>query len=93
MMRHRWDISPKEAIGLQRALAPQVRVEPLAETIETVAGADCAFTDGGRRIIAAAVLCDADSMAILATEQVIQPLAGPTNQHNPVASDLPTTMG
>ena len=37
---HRWDVSPKEAVAIQRALAAQVRHEPLPHPVETIAGVD-----------------------------------------------------
>src|ERR687885_937375 len=40
---HDWQLTPREAIELQRKLRSQVRVEPLARKIETVAGADISF--------------------------------------------------
>jgi len=67
MIRHSWDITPAKAIALQRKLAGLVRVEPLGRPIRTVAGVDCAFLDGGRSIVTAAVLCDAKSWAVLAS--------------------------
>ena len=77
MIRHRWDTSASEAIGLQRRLAGKVRVEPLAGEVATVAGTDCAFTAGGRRIIAAAVLCDAGTMEVIDSAHVEQPCPFP----------------
>ncbi len=73
MLRHRWDISPKKAIELQRGLARKVKLQPLAGDIHTVAGTDCAFLDGGRRIIAVAVLCDAKSMEVIDSADVTMP--------------------
>ena len=67
MLRHRWNIPPSEAISLQRRLAGLVRDKPISRNVRTVAGTDCAFGDAGRRIVAAAVLCDADSMEPIAT--------------------------
>jgi len=64
-MLHSWDISPKEAIALQRRLAGLVRVECVAGPVRTVGGVDCAFSAGGREIIAAAVLCDAETMEVM----------------------------
>lgn len=79
MIRHKWDISPAEAIALQRSLAGKVLVEQLSGSVETVAGVDCAFegsgppwVSSGRRIIAACVLCDAGTMEVLATSHVVQ---------------------
>ncbi len=37
---HSWDLTPKEAVAIQRKLAPLVKEEPLREDIETVAGLD-----------------------------------------------------
>jgi deoxyribonuclease V len=72
MIHHRWDISPFEAIALQRRLAALVRVEPLVGEVHTVGGTDCAFMDGGKRIIAVAVLCDAKSMEVLTSVREIR---------------------
>jgi len=77
MIPHPWDITPAEAIALQRRLADAVRVEPLAGPIRTVAGVDCSFARGGTEIIAAAVLCDARTMEILATAHVRRPCRFP----------------
>ena len=64
MLPHRWDISPREAVALQRELAVQVKIEPLQSPVRTVAGADCAFVGKGR-ILAVAVLCDARTMKVI----------------------------
>lgn len=37
---HRWDVSPKEAVVIQRDLAAKVRQEPLPRPVETIAGID-----------------------------------------------------
>lgn len=37
---HHWDVAPKEAAAIQRALAAEVREEPLPRPIETIAGID-----------------------------------------------------
>lgn len=37
---HAWDVSPKEAIAIQKDLAGKVRFTPLAEEVQTVAGVD-----------------------------------------------------
>ena len=55
-IRHSWDLSPTEAIALQRELAGLVRPVELAGPVRTIAGVDCAFLPGGRQIVAAAVL-------------------------------------
>lgn len=79
MLPHSWDIGPGEAIALQRLLAGQVKVQKLSGPVRTVAGTDCAIVPLGPTtgivghkqanvlIAAAAVLCDARTMQILAT--------------------------
>ena len=76
MIPHAWDISPKEAVALQRDLARLVRIEPVDRDIRTIGGVDCAFTKDGR-ILAAAVLCDARNMETLATADVSMPCEFP----------------
>lgn len=73
MLRHSWDLSPAEAVALQRKLAAQVREEPLPGRVRTIAGVDCAFLDDGKRIAAVAVLCDAHSLEVLETAQDTRP--------------------
>ena len=58
---HAWDLSPKDAIALQKALAGAVvrsdRFGPGGRrAIKQVAGIDAAFADGGRTIRAAVVM-------------------------------------
>lgn len=40
---HDWNLSPREAIELQRKLREQIRIEPLRRDAQTVAGADISF--------------------------------------------------
>ncbi len=41
---HRWDLTPKQAMRLQEQLARRVKLQPLPEHVELVAGADLAFS-------------------------------------------------
>ena len=77
MLNHSWDISPKEAVALQRELAGRVRLDPLTGPVETIAGTDCAFRDGGRRIVAGAVLCDARTLDVVTARHVVRPCTFP----------------
>jgi deoxyribonuclease V len=48
-IEHPWNLTPREAIALQRELAPLVEVgDRLAEEIHSVAGVDVGFEEGGR---------------------------------------------
>lgn len=86
MIRHGWDISPREAISLQSELASRVRVEPLSRCVQTIGGTDCAFLGRGppwaspathRQILTAAVLCDAKSMEVIAAAHDVRPCRFP----------------
>ena len=73
MIPHAWDISPAEAVKLQGLLAKSIRIEPIGRPVRTIVGADCAFIDGGRRIVAVAVLCDARSMEVVESASITRP--------------------
>ena len=90
MLSHSWNISTTEAIALQRKLAGRVVEAPLARPVRTVAGVDCAFVDSqgrrgraawgataGVRVVAAAVLCDAKTMEVVAAAHVVRPCRFP----------------
>src|SRR5262249_11038290 len=40
---HRWDLTPTEAVALQKELRGQVRVEPLSRPTHLIAGGDVSF--------------------------------------------------
>lgn len=44
---HSWDLTPKEAIALQRELAPRVELADRLGPVHRVAGIDVGFEDGG----------------------------------------------
>ncbi|MEO0558513.1 MAG: deoxyribonuclease V [Bacteroidota bacterium] len=61
---HAWDVSPREAIDIQRQLEPLVREEPLAAAaIETVAGLDVSVR--GDRVRAAVVVLHVEDMRVV----------------------------
>ena len=79
---HAWDLSPKEAIALQKTLAGAVarsdRFGPGGRrAIERVAGVDAAFADGGRVIRAAAVMLDYPGLGVTHRVLVERPTAFP----------------
>ncbi len=77
MIHHRWDIAPRRAIALQHKLASRVRIEFISGPVLTIAGTDCAFTDDGTGIVAAAVLCKAGTLEVIASVHVAQPCRFP----------------
>ena len=64
---HEWDLSCKEAIEIQRILASQVRFIAMKKKPKIIAGLDCAFSNNGKIIFAAAVVIDTSDFSIIET--------------------------
>ena len=62
---HDWDLTPKEAVALQRAMAGRVIVRRSRLRIRRVAGADMAFTPDKRYCVAGVVVWDVDAKAVV----------------------------
>ena len=61
---HDWDITPKEAVALQRSLEPLVTEQPLAlDRVETVAGLDVSVR--GDRVRAAIVVLQLPTLQVI----------------------------
>jgi deoxyinosine 3'endonuclease (endonuclease V) len=52
-MLHSWNLSPKQAVALQKQMASRVILKPLPEEITVVAGADVGYSRGHDRAVAA----------------------------------------
>lgn len=74
---HRWNVSPKRAISIQRELAGKITTEALPRRPRLVAGADCAFVDGGNQIIACWVVWDMHTKSIIEATHVVRPVRFP----------------
>ncbi len=57
---HDWNVSYAEARELQEQLACKVSFRPLSKQPKLIAGLDCAFADGGKKIIAVVVVLKPD---------------------------------
>jgi len=62
---HRWSMSPRAAIDLQRRLAGRVRIRRLRKKVRLVAGADLAFSRDGERCLAGVVVYDIESCEVI----------------------------
>lgn len=60
---HPWDVTPTEAVAIQRDLAEHVRFEPLPDTIDTVAGVDVSVR--GDRVRTAIVVLQVDDLEVV----------------------------
>ncbi len=61
---HTWDVTPGEAVAIQRTLAPLVRESPLLATPQTIAGVDMSVR--GDQVQAAVVLLTYPALTIIA---------------------------
>jgi deoxyribonuclease V len=75
--RHRWNLSPRQAILLQKRLAAQVLHVPLPRNPRYIAGGDAAFAPGGTHIIAAWVVWDSQDRSVVDSAIVRKPLRFP----------------
>ncbi|MBY9067041.1 deoxyribonuclease V [Hyphomonas sp. WL0036] len=62
---HSWDITPKEAVALQRELATQVEREDRLGLVSRVAGVDVSYHAATDRLAAAAVVLDAATLQVM----------------------------
>ncbi|MFQ5598153.1 MAG: endonuclease V [Nitrospiria bacterium] len=61
---HAWDVSPAEAIQIQRRLRPQLTLDKAPKTVKTIAGVDVSYTRGSNQLYAAIVVFDLTQAAI-----------------------------
>lgn len=73
LARHRWSLSPRAAIALQRRLQSEVIEAPLGG-VRTVAGADLAFTPDGRRCVAGLVVWDMRERQVIEQQIAVRPV-------------------
>ena len=62
---HRWSMSPRAAIRLQKRLASKVRIEPPRRPVHRMAGVDLAFSPDGQRCLAGVVVYDLDTQDVI----------------------------
>jgi deoxyribonuclease V len=53
---HEWEMTPREAVELQKSLRERVRLAPLERPVETIAGADISFNKFSETIYAGIVV-------------------------------------
>ena len=74
---HDWDVSPREAINIQKQLCRYVIQTDQFGEINTVAGVDVGFEDGGRITRAAIVVLEFPSLELIETAVARQPTRFP----------------
>ena len=68
---HEWNLSPREAVALQKELRHRVLVEAPTREIELVAGADISFNKFSETIYAAIVVLRLPSMEVVEEQGVV----------------------
>lgn len=76
-IRHTWDVTPAEAIALQKELAGRVEQVRISAPVETIGAVDCAFLAGGKQIVATAVVMAAGSLEVIARAYAVAPVLMP----------------
>jgi deoxyribonuclease V len=67
---HSWDLTPGEAIEVQRRLRNLVRLRPLARPVNTIAGADISFNKFSETVYAGIVVLSLPELRVIETAGV-----------------------
>jgi deoxyribonuclease V len=62
---HDWDVTPREAVELQKSLRERVRLAPLARPVETIAGTDISFNKFEPTVYAGIVVLRLPSLEVV----------------------------
>ena len=68
---HDWNLTPREAVELQKSLRERVRIEPLKKKIETIAGADISFNKFSPVVYAGLVVMRLPSLEVVEEAGVV----------------------
>ena len=68
---HAWNVTPAEAIALQKQLRYQIKIQPLSKLIQTIAGADISFNKFEETVYAGIVVLRLDTLEVIEQAGVI----------------------
>jgi deoxyribonuclease V len=68
---HSWDLTPKEAVALQRELAGRIDIKRAVKKCELIAGADCSYSRGSPKFYAAVVVLRMSDWSIVETQGIV----------------------
>jgi deoxyribonuclease V len=68
---HSWNLTPTEAVALQRQLAASIDVKRPLKKCNLIAGADCSYSRGSPKFFAAVVVLRTRDWSIVETQGVI----------------------
>src|SRR5260370_11016531 len=68
---HRWDLTPKEAVALERQLADRVLTDVPVTSCNLIAGADCSYNRFSTTMYAGVVVLRADDLSVVERKGVV----------------------
>jgi deoxyribonuclease V len=68
---HDWNLTPREAVELQKQLRARVEIAPLAREIKTIAGADISFNKFSETVYAGIVVLRLPSLEVIEESGVV----------------------
>lgn len=68
---HSWDVTPSQAVALQKEMRDRVLIQPLPEKIERVAGADISYNRFSDVVYAAIVVLRLPELTVISTAEVV----------------------
>jgi deoxyribonuclease V len=74
---HSWDVTPEQAIALQRQLRERIRLSPLETPVRLIAGVDAGFTDEGATARAAVALFRYPELELVESHTALDPVRFP----------------
>jgi deoxyribonuclease V len=74
---HRWNVTARQAIAIQKRLAGRVIMDGPGKPVRTVAGIDAAFTNDAQSCIAGVVVWDVVSTSVIEESWALRPLRFP----------------
>ena len=74
---HDWNVNPTEAVALQQQLRSQIRIEPLAKPVETIAGCDISFNKFEETVYAGIVVLRLATLEVIEEAGVVSTASFP----------------
>lgn len=76
-LTHPWNLSPREAVALQKQLAEKVQRTGQLQSCRYVAGADVAYSRTNRYLVAAVIVWDREQRRVIEQHVMKQPVSFP----------------
>ncbi len=68
---HRWDLTPKEAVALQKELASRIVTNVVVRSCKLIAGADCSYNRFSSTMYAGVVVLRCDDLSVIERKGVV----------------------